>query len=148
MISATIQDATHALLAAALLRHGRALDGVSLALLLLALACLPFMPAPNIRALLGASLALWAVQHYYAFRVEMDAYIFEHWAKRWTAQAAPDISQDLSAFDQAVTLCFGKTLDPKALVTRVHGAKKLFHRQGTALAFQFFAVVAALLSYQ
>ena len=140
-----------AALAAASLGHARSLDRLSQGLLLLALAAL-LVPGLGATAggLLLASLIPAGAQAYHAFRCELDARIFDHWARHWpTAGSQPDA--DLSAFDQALAACFEMHPDAagaptRPLEDRARGALRLLRRQALALACQGALVLAALVT--
>lgn len=145
------QAAATAALAAASLGHARSLDQLSQGLLLVALAGL-LMPGLGATAggLLLASLIPAGVQAYHAFRCELDARLFDHWARHWpTPGSQPDA--DLSAFDQALAACFEMRPDAagaptRPLEDRARGALRLLRRQALALACQGALVLAALVT--
>lgn len=145
----TRQDAATAALTAAALGQGRQLDLLSLALLLLALATLLLaVTGLTERSLLGFSMAAGLVQRYYAFRSDLDARVFAHWAACWSGLWAPDPQADLKAFDQALTGAFGAgdaPSPPRPLADRVRGALRLLRHQSIALTIQFSAILGAIL---
>lgn len=145
----TRQDAATAALTAATLGQGRQLDLLSLALLLLALAAL-LLAATGLtgRSLLGFSVAAGLVERYYAFRSDLDARLFAHWAACWSGLWAPDPQADLAAFDQALAGVFGARkapTPPRPLADRVRGALRLLRHQFIALAIQLAAILGAIL---
>lgn len=145
----TRQDAATAALTAATLGQGRRLDLLSLTLLLLSLATL-LLAVTDLteRSLLGFSVAAGLVQRYYAFRCDLDARLFAHWAACWSGLWAPDPQADLKAFDQALTSVFGASeapTPPRPLAERVRGALRLLRHQFIALAVQLAALLGAIL---
>lgn len=145
----TRQDAATAALTAATLDQGRQLDLLSLALLLLALATLLLATTGLTgRSLLGFSVTAGLVQRYYAFRCDLDARVFAHWAACWSGLWAPDPQADLKAFDHALTSVFGASeapTPPRPLADRVRGALRLLRHQSIALAVQLSALLGAIL---
>ena len=138
--------AASAALTAAALAQGRSLHLLSLALLLPALATLLLAPGGPARvACLALSLMAGAVQAYNAVRSGLDAALFAHWARCWSAPAAVDIDPDLQAFDQALGSAFGQPARAsRPLAERVRGALGLLRRQALALALQGLTLLAAV----
>jgi hypothetical protein len=138
--------AASAALTAAALAQGRSLHLLSLALLLPALATLLLAPGGPARvACLALSLMAGAVQAYNAVRSGLDAALFAHWARCWSAPAAVDVDADLQAFDQALGSAFGQPARaPRPLAERVRGALGLLRRQALALALQGLTLLAAM----
>ena len=98
--------------------------------------------------LLGVSVTAGLVQRYYAFRCDLDARLFAHWAACWSGLWAPDPQADLVAFDHALTGVFGTSetpTPPRPLAERVRGALRLLRHQSIALAVQFSALLGAIL---
>lgn len=145
----TRQDAATAALTAATLGQGRQLDLLSLALLLLALATLLLATTGLTgHGLLGVSVTAGLVQRYYAFRCDLDARLFAHWAACWSGLWAPDPQADLVAFDHALTGVFGASeapTPPRPLAERVRGALRLLRHQSIALGVQLSALLGAIL---
>ena len=139
--------AASAALTAATLAQGRSLHLLSLGLLLPALAALLLAPGGPARvACLALSLAAGAVQAYHALRSGLDAALFAHWARCWSAPAAVDVDADLQAFDQALGSAFGQPARAsRPLAERVRGALRLLRHQSIALAVQFSAILGAIL---
>ena len=130
--------AASAALTAAALAQGRSLHLHSLALLLA-----PGGPARV--ACLALSLMAGAVQAYNAVRSGLDAALFAHWARCWSAPAAVDVDADLQAFDQALGSAFGQPARAsRPLAERVRGALGLLRRQALALALQGLTLFAAM----
>jgi len=78
-------------------------------------------------------------------RSGLDAALFAHWARCWSAPAAVDIDADLQAFDQALGSAFGQPARaPRPLAERVRGALGLLRRQALALALQGLTLLAAM----
>lgn len=137
----TRQDAATAALTAATLGQGRQLDLLSLALLLATTGLTG-------HGLLGVSVTAGLVQRYYAFRCDLDARLFAHWAACWSGLWAPDPQADLLAFDHALTGVFGTSeapTPPRPLAERVRGALRLLRHQSIALAVQLAAILGAIL---
>ena len=138
--------AARAALTAATLAQGRGLHLLSLCLLLPALATLLLAPGGPARSTcLALSLVAGAVQAYHALRCGLDAVLFAHWARCWSAPAEVDVEADLQAFDRALAEDFGRSpLAPRPLAGRVRGALGLLRRQALALALQGLTLLAAM----
>ncbi|WP_374474535.1 hypothetical protein [Zoogloea sp.] len=142
----TRHAAASAALTAATLAQGRSLHLLSLALLLPALATLLLAPGGAVRiACLALSLVAGTIQAYHAVRSGLDAALFAHWARCWSAAAEVDVDADLQAFDQSLGSTFGQSARaPRPLAERVRGALGLLRRQAFALALQGLTLFAAM----
>jgi hypothetical protein len=154
-----VDAAASARLGAAGLALGRSIDLWSLALTVLALACLswtpfhPLMILPQVFLML--SVLAGGLQKILALRVAFDEAIFRQWASIWNRTTEPDSAindqlASLAEFDRALANCGLRVAPegvPRNLDSRLRGAMKLFRWQMFTFVMQFstwVGVIAAL----
>ncbi len=138
---------------------GRGLDWWSLALLLLALLGLLWLPLTQpSKIFLCASLVAACAQKLFALRVAFDEAVFRHWAKKWTENLAAcgttdesieTLAADLAAFDQALngsSVISNAKSKVRDLDNRLRGAMGLLKKQALLFTLQVFTMVCAALA--
>lgn len=144
--------ASRAGVGAAALALGRSLDHWGLALVILALLALSWLPLqlpPSI--LLLVSLAAGTVQKTFSLRVAFDETLFQQWTTAWGADTRRGDTQsrlamDLAELDRTLFACklAGKQAEAlRDLDSRLQGALGLVKHQLLALVVQFASVVSA-----
>lgn len=145
-------------LAASFLASGRTLDAWSRMLAVAALIGLwGSGQSASARGWLALSVALAALQAWWAWRVALDARIFARWARAWRqpdTRGVDGVTEDLRRFDRALADWLpGMAPDPasftgasRSLAARLSGARRLLGRQllaGIAQALCLAGAVAA-----
>lgn len=120
----------------ALLRSGREIDHASTILFLAALWWAPAAAHDVGKVLLCAAMLLAVAEKYFAWRVALDAALFDLLA------CAPERG---APFDAALAMCVGgRNGSPaRTLASRWSGARRLLFRQGAAVGLQAGCLIAA-----
>jgi hypothetical protein len=144
--------AARAGITAAALDLGKSVDRWSLALMIVALLSLLWLPLSlSVRLAIVLSIMAALVQKIFAMRVAFDQSLFKSWADKWNADARAGREMathlaDMAALDRALTESglVAKMEEMRDLNSRSQGAMRLLKKQLGVFAFQLLAIGVAV----